>query len=108
VTVSKITPTVTVTPASTSITTAQSDLVTVTVSGGSGNPTPAGTVKLASGSYTSAPATLSGGTAKITISAGSLAAGTDKLTATYAPGTSSSSTYKGATGTSSVTVSKVQ
>ncbi len=95
------TPSVTVTPASSKITTAQSDQVTVTVSG---HATPTGSVTLSSGSYTSAPATLSGGSANITIPAGQLAVGTDTLTATYAPDSGSSFTYNSATGTSSVTV----
>ena len=103
VTVTLPTPTVTVTPSSSSITTEQALNVTVTISGGSGNPTPTGTVKLTSGSYTSAATTLSGGTATINIPAGSLAVGTDTLTATY----SGDSNYSPASGTNSVTVTPV-
>ncbi len=95
---SKTTPTVTVTPAHSSITTAQSDQVTVTVSGGS--PTPTGTVTLTSGSYNSGATTLSGGSASITIPAGSLAVGSDTLTATYSGDTN----YLTNTGTAPVTV----
>jgi hypothetical protein len=98
------TPTVTVTPSPSSITTAQSTMVTVAVSGGSGAATPTGSVTLSGGTYTSAATTLSGGSAVITVPAGSLTAGTDTLTATYTPDSTSSSVYNGATGTGSVTV----
>ena len=100
-----ITPTVTVTPAYSSITTLQSLEVTITVSGGSGNPTPTGGVGLSSGSYSSGPATtLSGGSATITIPAGSLAVGSDTLTALYLPDANSYYTYSSANGTAPVTV----
>ncbi|HEY1501284.1 MAG TPA: CCXG family PEP-CTERM protein, partial [Acidobacteriaceae bacterium] len=99
-----ITPTVAVQPASFSITTAQSDLVTVTLSGGNGNPTPTGSIALTSGTYNSGATTLSAGSAVITIPAGQLAVGSDTLTATYTPDGGSSSTYNGAAGTAPVTV----
>jgi hypothetical protein len=97
---SKITPTVTVTPASSQITTAQSDQVTVAVNGGGGNPTATGTVTLSSGSYTSAATALTSGSASITIPAGQLAVGSDTLTASYSGDTN----YNTATGTAPVTV----
>jgi hypothetical protein len=96
------TPTVTVTPASSSITTAQSLSVTVAVAGAGATPT--GSVVLSSGSYTSSSTTLSSGSATITIPAGSLAAGSDTLTAKYTPDSASSGTYDSASGTASVTV----
>jgi hypothetical protein len=102
--ISKATPTVTVTPGQASITTAQALSATVIVSGGTGNPRPTGSVKLSSGSYTSATTTLTAGSATINIPAGSLAVGSDTLTATYTPDSGSSSTYNGATGTAPVTV----
>jgi Chitobiase/beta-hexosaminidase C-terminal domain/FG-GAP-like repeat len=101
-----IAPTVGVTPSSSSITTAQSLSVAVTVAGGSGNPTPTGSVTLTGGGYTSPAATLSGGAATINIAAGSLVAGSDTLTVTYTPDSSSSSTYNSATGSARVTVSQ--
>lgn len=104
VTVSKIAPTVTVTPSSTNITTEQALSVSVTVSGVSGNSTPTGTIVLTSGSYTSASATLSGGSATISIPAGSLSEGSAALTAMYTPDSSSSSIYASGTGTANVTV----
>jgi subtilase family serine protease len=104
VSAAKITPTVTVTPSASQITTAQSLSVTVSVNGGSGTSTATGSVTLASGSYTSAATTLSGGSTSITIPAGSLATGTDTLTATYTPDSTSSPVYNPATGTGSVTV----
>ena len=100
----RLTPTITVTPSSSSITTAQALPVTVAANGGTGNPTPTGTVTLVGASYTSAATTLSGGSATITIPANSLADGSDALTATYTPDSSSSSTYDNSTGTNSVTV----
>jgi predicted heme/steroid binding protein len=97
-------PSVTVTPATASITTVQSESVKVVVSGSSG--TPSGSVSLTSGTYSSAATALSGGTASIQIAAASLAAGTNTLTAVYSPDASSSSEYTSATGTGTVTVTK--
>lgn len=103
-----ITPTVSVTPGSPAITTAEALSVAVSVSGGTGNPAPTGSVTLSSGTYTSAPVTLSSGSATINVPAGSLAIGSDTLTATYTPDAGSSSTYNSATGMSSaVTVTAV-
>jgi hypothetical protein len=99
-TAQQVTPTVTVTPSSSSITTAQTLTVTVAVNGGSGNPTPTGSVTLSSGGYASAATSLNNGGATINIPAGSLATGTDKLTASY----SGDSNYTASTGTTSVTV----
>jgi hypothetical protein len=99
------TPTVTVTPSFTSITPSQALTVTVGVSGGTANPTATGTVTLTSGSYTSAAATLSSGSATIDIPGGSLAVGNDTLTVTYTPDSASSSIYSSAVGTASVAVS---
>ncbi len=107
VTVNKITPTVTVTPASASVLAPQSLSVTVTVSGGTGTATPTGSVVLSGGGYTGSAATLSSGSATITIPAGSLAVGTDTLSAAYTPDTSGSATYATASGTNSVSVSLV-
>jgi len=75
------TPTVTVQPAYSTITTAYLDHVTVTVNGGGGNPTATGTVTLSSGSYTSAATTLSSGSATFITS--TLKAGTHAVTADY-------------------------
>jgi hypothetical protein len=97
---SPVTPTVTVTPSSSTITTVQSLLVTVSVSGGSGNPTPTGSVTLTGGGYTSAATSLASGTVTISVPAGSLAVGGYTLTASYTPDSSSSSTYNSASGTS--------
>jgi hypothetical protein len=98
------TPTVTVTPSSSSITPTQSLTVAVAVNGGNGSRTATGTVTLASGGYTSAATTLSGGAATISIPGGSLATGSDTLTVTYTPDSSSSSIYSSASGSASVTV----
>ena len=95
------TPTVTVAPSPSSITTGESTMVTVTVNG---SPTPTGSVTLKSGTYTSAAATLSSGSAVITVAGSALAVATDTLTATYTPDTTSASIYNSATGTGSVTV----
>ena len=66
----KTTPTVTVTPSASSITTAQASDGDGVVSGGTGNPTPTGSVTLSGGGYTSAATTLSSGSATINIPAG--------------------------------------
>jgi hypothetical protein len=105
-----ITPKVTVTPASSTITSAQPLSVAVSVSGGSGGATPTGTVTLASGTYVSAPTTLSDGSATIDIPAGSLLAepagylSPDVLMAKYVPDAASSSTYNFSSGSGSVYV----
>ena len=102
VSVSKAPATVTVTPSSSSITTAQA--LTVTVAVGGGGSTPTGSVTLTNGSYSSGAVTLASGSATISIPAGSLAVGSDTLSATYTPDTAGSLNYNGATGTSSVSV----
>lgn len=94
---------VTITPASSSVTTAQTLGVTVAVSGGSGNATPTGTVDLSSDNY-SGSATLSGGSASFSIGPGLLAAGTATLSAYYSPDAQSSSIYSSNTAYSPVTV----
>ncbi len=96
------TPTVAVALSSATITTAQSLGVTILVSATGGTPT--GSVTLSSGSYSSSASILASGKASIAISAGSLAAGSDTLTATYTPDSASSSTYNSASGTASVMV----
>jgi hypothetical protein len=99
-------PTVTVTPGATAITVAQSLTVAVAVSGGGSNPVPTGSVKLASGSYTSAAVTLNtSGDANIVVPAGSLATSTDTLTVTYTPDTAGSAIYTAGSNTGTVTVS---
>ena len=95
---------VAVTPASSSITTAQSLGVTIAVSSTSGTPT--GSVLLSSGSYTSSAAALSFGSATIAIPAGSLAAGSDTLTGKYTPDSASTATFNSASGTATVTVTQ--
>jgi hypothetical protein len=99
-----ITPTVTVTPALSTIATTEDLSVGVTVAGGGGNPTPTGSVTLTGGGYTSAATALIGGAATIDIPGGSLAPGSDTLTATYTPDAGSSSTYSSAMGTAPVAV----
>ena len=97
----KAPPTVTVTPSQSSIATTEALTVSIDVSG---TPTPTGAVALTSGSYASTSQVLSSGSATVTIPAGSLAIGTDTLTATYTPDSASSSTYNSASGTDSITV----
>jgi hypothetical protein len=107
VTVNMVTPVVTVTPASTSIDTQTALKVTVAVDGGKGNPTPTGSVVLTSGAYSSAAATLSGGSSTINIPAGSLAAGNPTLNVTYTPDAGSAADYAAASGSAKVTVTKI-
>src|ERR1017187_5280139 len=98
------TPTVTVTPAVSSIKSAETVAVTITVSSSSG--APPGSVTLSGGSYTSTATSLSSGSATITIPAGSLAAGSDTLTARYTPDGASSAAYLSASGMASVAVTQ--
>jgi len=102
VTVTRVTPTVTVVPALSSLATTQSNTVTVTVS--AGGPAATGSVTLGSGNYSSAAVALTNGSAQVVINAGVLPVGNDTLTATYAPDTAGSAIYNGSTGTVSVTV----
>jgi trimeric autotransporter adhesin len=99
-------PTLTLTPGSSSITSAQALSVAVAVSSAR-DPIPTGSVILTSGAYTSAPVSLSNGTAAINIPAGSLAAGTDSLTASYSPDSASSAYYSSSSASASVTVTVV-
>lgn len=97
------TSTVTVSPGSSSITTAQSLVVNISVSGSGTLGTPTGTVTLTSGTYTSGAVTLASGAASITVPSGSLAVGSpDTLTVTY----SGDSNYSSTTGTATVTVTQ--
>ena len=104
VTAAVATPTVTVTPASGSISANQSLGVTVSVAGAAGTPT--GSVVLSSGAYTSSATTLTNGSATITIAAGSLAVGSDTLSAKYTPDAGSSAVYGNASGNGTVTVTQ--
>jgi len=98
-----VTPTVTLTPSSSAISTVQTLKVTVNVSGGAGTAT--GSVTLSAGSYTSSASALAAGSTAITIPAGSLAAGSVTLKGSYTPDSASSSAYNSASGTAPVTVS---
>ncbi len=106
VSVVRITPTLIVSPPSTSITTAQAFSVAVTVSGGAGNPLPTGSVTLTSGSYASSAVTLNGGIATINIAAGSLAVGADLVAISYTPDSASGAIYNSASGSGSVTITQ--
>jgi len=101
------TPTVTVTPSVSSVTTTQAFNVTVTVIGGAGNPVPTGSVTINIGSYASSPTTLSNGSAIIAVSGSSITAGNHSILAAYTPDNSSSSTYSSASGSNSITVTAV-
>lgn len=97
-------PTLIVTPASNNLTSAQALSVAIAASGGSGYPTPTGSIILTGGGYTSAAVTLSGGTATINIPAGSLDVGTDSLTVSYSPDSTSSALYNSTSASASVMV----
>jgi len=100
----KTTPALTVTPASAAILSNQPLQVTLQVTGGSGRSTPTGSIVLSSGSYVSAIAVLSQGSVIVSIPAGSLAAGSDTLSASYTPDSASSLTFNSAAGSAPVTV----
>jgi hypothetical protein len=103
VAVAKATPTVTIVPSLTNMTTQQSFQISAGVSGGAGAPTASGMVTLTCGSFTSAPLYVypPGNTVSITVPAGSLIPGTDTLSASY----SGDGTYTSTSGTTTVTVS---
>jgi sugar lactone lactonase YvrE len=101
-----VAPTISVTPSATSITTAQTLSVIVAVNGGAGNPTPTGSVTLASGNY-STQQNLANGTITFSLAAGSLPVGANTLTATYAPDDASAGTYAVASQTATVTVTPI-
>lgn len=97
--------TVTVMPASSSITASQSLSVSISLTTATGLSAPTGAVTLSapgtSGTYTSAATNLAAGTATIVIPANSLASGVDTLTVQY-----TGDTYYGtASGTANVTIS---
>jgi sugar lactone lactonase YvrE len=96
--------TVGLSPSATNITTAQSLMITATVSGATGEPAPSGSIALASGSYNLGTAILSNGGASLNIAPGALAAGTDTIVATYTPDSAGALIYAGATGQTSITV----
>jgi len=91
--------TVSASPASSSIDSSNALVVTATVTG-SGD-TPSGSVTFSSGTYTSSPVNLNAGTASVTIPAGTLADGTDTITASY----SGDGIYAASDATTTVTVS---
>jgi len=93
-----LTPTVAVTPASTTIDAGQTLSVPVTVTGAGATPT--GNVTLSGGGYTSSAQTLVGGAYTFAIPANSLSAGADTLTVNY----SGDTVYAAGTGTATVTV----
>ena len=96
--------TLTVTPSFPSLTTAQALHVTVDASGPTGQPSPTGSVTVTAGAYSSASTQLINGSAIFDFAAGSLALGTDKITAEYMPDAASLGEYAAVSGTSTVTV----
>ncbi len=96
----KTTPSVTVSPAKGAIATTDTLSVAVSISGATTAAT--GTITLKSGTYTSSATALASGSATVVIPAGSLAAGSDTLTATYSGDTN----YNSGSGSAPVTVSK--
>jgi RHS repeat-associated protein len=97
-------PSVTVTPASSTIASGQPLTVTVTVTATS---TPTGTITLTSAGYTSAAAALANGVATVVIPAGALTNGIDTITATYAPDDPASAYLAASTGSATVNIGNV-
>jgi len=106
ISVSKAVPTVLLSVSPASITTSQPVTVTISVDGGQGAPVASGVVTLASAGYTSPAVALGGGSAMITVPAGTLPIGTDALQAAFTPDTASDPIYTSASGSSSVVVGK--
>jgi hypothetical protein len=91
--------TMTVTPASLNVTTAQTLPVVITLSAGAGSPTPTGMVTIiTSGNYISATTPLSSGDATITLPSGALFPGVNDLLVDYGDGN-----YGGVSGEAMVT-----
>ena len=106
--VPKITPTVSITLTPPSFDLSLPYTATISVFGGSGNQAPSGTVKLNAGATAIGTATVfGGGTVSIFGSAGSLPLGTDTLTAVYTPDAAGALVYNSASGSTSVTVTKI-
>lgn len=104
-----ITPTVTVSPSSTNLSTTQNLAVTVAVDGGSGNPIPTGnayfdSISSSTGETTRMSTPLISGSATFDIAAGQLPPGDNRLQTSYYPDAQSSNTYTSAFG-NDVTVS---
>ena len=103
-TVNKAMPAIAETLSALSISKSQALTVTVGVSAANAGEVPTGTVTLTGGGYTSAAASLSGGSATINIPAGSLSIGSDSLDVAYTPDTASADNYTSATQSAEVTV----
>ena len=100
ITVTKIPPTVSVTPAATTVASDQDLNVAIAVAGPSGQAVPTGSVVVSSGTYKSAAIALSNGSATIDIPAGTLAAGSVTIAAAFTPDSAGGAVYETASGTS--------
>jgi hypothetical protein len=93
---------VTAVAAASTIANTQTDAVSITVAGQSGQSAPTGTVTLSSGNF-SAQQALSGAAASITIPAGKLSSGANTITVTY----SGDAVYTGSNSTLTITVASL-
>ena len=100
-----IAPTLTVTPVTQNPTTIEPLSIKVTVSGGAGNPTPTGGISV-SDVGTTVTGTLSGGSATVTLPAGTFAGGASIINVFYVPDSIASYAYSNASGTGTVNVAK--
>jgi hypothetical protein len=100
ITVTKIPPTVSVTPAATTVASDQDLNVAIAVAGPTGQAVPTGSVVVSSGTYKSAAIALSNGSATIDIPAGTLAAGSVTIAAAFTPDSAGGAVYETASGTS--------
>jgi hypothetical protein len=107
VNISIVIPTLTANLSSPGITSQQALSVKAVVTSPTGDPTPTGSVRIAGGAYTSPEFKLAAGEAKIQVPPGSFDAGLDRLTITYIPDAESSTIYKSAAVTKSVTVTRL-
>jgi len=103
-TVVKAVPSLSVTPASSSVSSLASDQVTMTLVVPSAGAAPTGTIVLtANGSTIATVSELSGFAARVVVQASALAAGANTITATY----SGDGNYAGSSGTATITVTEV-
>jgi hypothetical protein len=104
ISIAALTPVVSLIPATTNVSSAQSLTITIVVTGGNDDPVPSGAVRLTSGSYMSPASPLTEGRATITIPAGTLPLGDDTMTVVYIPDQASVTTYSNAVNSTAVTV----
>ncbi len=102
----KILPALAVNPVTANPTPVQPLVFSIVVSGGGGNPTPAGSVQVGESGFAPVAAALSNGAATVTLPPGAFSGGVSQFTITYSPGADSPLYYDAASVPVAVSVSK--